>query len=599
MGVGPRGRQAVRRQDGVLHADVAVRLEDGVAQRLGAAVLPDLALEVADPQHQVGDGGGARIHFEADELGGRHGHAFEFEGGAAIPRQRLPHFAFQPFQVVERDVKKVARAARRVEHLHARQPGQKARQLALRFKGGALLRHGRRLCLGPRLDSRHGRLHRLPLGLQRLDDGRPHEALDVRARRVVGAQVVPLGGVEGAFEKGSENGRLDALPVLPRRREQLGEGVGRKREGRRVVEQAAVEAAQAGAQLGGVAARVHGLPQRGEAVGQHVERVAVAFEQARKSALGQQAGVFGKHRKQAARQKAEHGVGRVAVLFEGRRHARQPGSQGARDAGLVPRGVEAVRVGKNAPQPVAHVVVVEGRQGKALLPRRGKRFVEPPLPREVGKQVERVAHIYDDEKGRHGLAFAQVAGVAGGLLPGGHEGALPRARAAHAVARALPGGFGVGALLGFEDEVAAPVQVYAAQRGVGRVAEADAFLEHEGVVVGASRRGPGPLDAQHVAEFGQEKLVVGALGGLRGLPAGNESSNGSDGGRGDGGGLQSMLREGEIGGWRLAVGGWRLEVGGGRVGDLPRRAGARIRGGAGHGVLACRAAGVCAPLRAQ
>ena len=52
-----------------------------------------------------------------------------------------------------------------------------------------------------------------PLVAQRLDDGGQDEPLDVGAGRVVGAQPVALGGVEGAFEQGAEDGGFDLRPV--------------------------------------------------------------------------------------------------------------------------------------------------------------------------------------------------------------------------------------------------------------------------------------------------------------------------------------------------------------------------------------------------
>jgi hypothetical protein len=52
-----------------------------------------------------------------------------------------------------------------------------------------------------------------PVGAERLDDGRDDEALDVGAGSVVGAELVALVGVEGAFEESAEDGGLDVSPV--------------------------------------------------------------------------------------------------------------------------------------------------------------------------------------------------------------------------------------------------------------------------------------------------------------------------------------------------------------------------------------------------
>ena len=43
------------------------------------------------------------------------------------------------------------------------------------------------------------------------------EALDVGAGGVVGAELVAVAGVEGAFEEGAEDGGLDLAPVGLRR----------------------------------------------------------------------------------------------------------------------------------------------------------------------------------------------------------------------------------------------------------------------------------------------------------------------------------------------------------------------------------------------
>ena len=83
----------------------------------------------------------------------------------------------------------------------------------------------------------------------------------------------------------------------------------------------------------------------------------------------------------------------------------------------------------------------------------------------------------------------------------------------------------VAALFGLQYEAAAAVQIDAAGRAVG---QRHRFFEHVRVrrVVGRGRMRP--LDLQHVAQLGEEELVVGALRRSGGLPAGDE---GGDGGR--------------------------------------------------------------------
>ncbi len=52
-----------------------------------------------------------------------------------------------------------------------------------------------------------------PFGAEGLDDGGEDEALDIGARGVVGAEFVAVVRIEGAFEKGAEDGGLDVAPV--------------------------------------------------------------------------------------------------------------------------------------------------------------------------------------------------------------------------------------------------------------------------------------------------------------------------------------------------------------------------------------------------
>ena len=56
--------------------------------------------------------------------------------------------------------------------------------------------------------------------------------------------------------------------------------------------------------------------------------------------------------------------------------------------------------------------------------------------------------------------------------------------------------------------------------------EDDAALENVGVVACVGLRRVGLRQGQQLAEFGNEKLVVGAFGTARRLPAGNEGVDG-------------------------------------------------------------------------
>jgi hypothetical protein len=81
------------------------------------AVGAEVPLQVADPQHHFGDGGGSGVDFDAEELVRVDGVALHFEqvlAGAQVS-QGVEHFAFQAFHVLEGDVEEVGAAAGRVE----------------------------------------------------------------------------------------------------------------------------------------------------------------------------------------------------------------------------------------------------------------------------------------------------------------------------------------------------------------------------------------------------------------------------------------------------------------------------------------------------
>ncbi len=176
---------------------------------LGGRPLPlgaEVPLQVADPEHQFGDGGGARVDFEAEELVRVDGEAFDFEALLRVAElgEGVEHFAFEPLHVFQRDVEEVAGAAGGVEDADGAQRWWKARTsvggvLELAFVG----------------EQQGGGLDVVPVGAQRLDDGGQDQAVDVGARGVVGAEVVAFERVEGAFEQGAEDGGLDFASSRP------------------------------------------------------------------------------------------------------------------------------------------------------------------------------------------------------------------------------------------------------------------------------------------------------------------------------------------------------------------------------------------------
>ncbi len=160
----------------------------------------EVPLQVADPEDQFGDGGGARVELEAEELVRVDGEAVEFEALLRVAElgEGVEDFAFEPLQVFERDVEEIAGAAGGVEDADGAEfvvegADEVGGVFELAFVG----------------EEQGGGLDVVPLRAQRLDDGGQDEALDVGARGVVGAELVALERVEGAFQQGAEDGGLD------------------------------------------------------------------------------------------------------------------------------------------------------------------------------------------------------------------------------------------------------------------------------------------------------------------------------------------------------------------------------------------------------
>jgi hypothetical protein len=87
----------------------------------GGHVLPagaEVPLEVADPEDELGDGGGARIDFDPKELVGIDAELFHFEVELAIAVffEFEVDFAFEALHVLEGDVEEIAGAAGGVEN---------------------------------------------------------------------------------------------------------------------------------------------------------------------------------------------------------------------------------------------------------------------------------------------------------------------------------------------------------------------------------------------------------------------------------------------------------------------------------------------------
>ena len=83
----------------------------------GAAVGAEVPLQVADPEHQLGDGGGPGVELDAEELVRVDGVAVEAEGGLGLAHllEEVGDLAFEALHGFEGDVEEVAGAAGGVE----------------------------------------------------------------------------------------------------------------------------------------------------------------------------------------------------------------------------------------------------------------------------------------------------------------------------------------------------------------------------------------------------------------------------------------------------------------------------------------------------
>ena len=301
-----RRLQRIPRQHRVAAFDVAVVVHHRFGHA-GVAVGAEVPLQKADPQHQLGQRGGALVQLDAAQLLQRHGFAFKTQLVLRLAQgfELHQHFALQALQMFQRHIQEVGAAAGWVQHAGGAELvveffdlGAGLHQLGLpglAFQAGRFVRqHQRR------------RLRVGPVGAQWLNHGGQHQPLDIGAWRVVRAQRMALGGVECALQQRAKDGGLHFAPVgaggfnqqVNLRRCQQQAVAGRLR----AFEQFAVEVQHRAGQCRAEAASVHVGPQQSQHVLQRGRVVAVGLQQLLKGALGQQLHVFGKHAEQAAGQ---------------------------------------------------------------------------------------------------------------------------------------------------------------------------------------------------------------------------------------------------------------------------------------------------------
>ena len=116
--------------------------------------------------------------------------------------------ALQVFQRLEREVEKIPAAAGRVEYAEIAQ----AFEMSMKQRGGVFVGF---VAVFFRLGEQLGDLlfGGLPFGGERADDDRLDQPLNRRRVGVMRTELGTLGGVEAAFEQGTEDRRVDIAPI--------------------------------------------------------------------------------------------------------------------------------------------------------------------------------------------------------------------------------------------------------------------------------------------------------------------------------------------------------------------------------------------------
>ena len=204
----------------------------------------------------------------------------------------------------------------------------------------------------------------------------------------------------------------------------------------------------------------------------------------------------------------------------------------------VARRIEGVRIEPESAEALADDWVGEIVEEDAIAAgvREGK--IGLAGQREVGEELDGVADIDGDQEGRPAFRAGKSLGVTLSLVVGVEHGLVPTVGAADSGATALSGGrrrWGcegevsawrqglngrcVAALLGFQDEVTAAVEVDTAWRcRAVEVMESDRLFEDVFVEEVVLRGGVGVFDIEEIAKLGEEERVVGPLGSAGALP---------------------------------------------------------------------------------
>jgi len=350
------------------------------------------------------------------------------------------------------------------------------------------------------------------------------EPLDVAAGRVVGSELVPLPGVEGAFEQGPEDGGLHHGPVLLGSVDEVDDLVGAQRQDGGVLEEPAVEVGNL--VLDGdreVGAGSHVLPE-GLKHGDEPGRFILHGLQEPEEGIGrQEADILRKHGEEATLQETRRDLRVVPVLLQRLGEIGEGLGHLPRDLGGVLGRVEGMRFAPDLTKEVAGFLFVEVLEPDPSRAGIREGFVLPTRPGELRVEVEAMPDIADNQEWWATFLGGQEMNIALRLGVGAVKGLVPRGRTALTVAgRFRRGGIkrgqqrliGVGLvpelidpLLCFEDEVAGLVEVNPVRRaGAVRLESVDPALECvvvEGVV---GLRWIGPVEPEQFAELHQEWL---------------------------------------------------------------------------------------------
>ena len=279
------------------------------------AVVP---LQVADPEHQLGDGGGPGVELDAEELVRVDGVAVEAEGGLRLAHllEEVGDFAFEALHRFEGDVEEVAGAAGGVEDAGGA-------ELAVEgVQGGAGLRlAGRRRRGGGR---RRGRSPSRRAGARRGWGGRGarRRGGGCSGRRACGGRGCSRARSRRVPKIAGSTSRQSALAASMSSAEL--DVVDRQRLG--VGEEAAVELQHVAVRSTSdmPPASIDG-PERLQQGGDVLGGAALRLQQVAEAVLGDEADVLGEHGEQAAHQEAGDLVGGVALRPRRRGRGRRGG----------------------------------------------------------------------------------------------------------------------------------------------------------------------------------------------------------------------------------------------------------------------------------